>query len=231
MMTSGGNSSSSCPYSFFLKSIRSGPFSWTRSTPLTAVARSAANVSLDWDAPGPRPNLLSAGHAASTNRFRAPSAFGATSVAATSRPFARKRAVQLAPMTPVPMMATRRIGLVVMVSLLWIRWSDFGVGDAGEVALGEEQGLLVGAVEIGAVDRAGEIGEEHPAPFQIQGQADAFHQIGEQNLGVFAGAGRWIHGRAVDGIAARRVSAVGPVHQSVGDIEIEIDRLRQVVIE
>jgi hypothetical protein len=116
MITSGGNSSSSCRCSFFLKSIRSGPFSWTRSAPLTAVARSDSNVSLDWDAPGPRPNLLSAGHAASTNRFRAASASGATSVATTSRPFARKRAVQLAPMTPVPMTATRRMGLVVMVS-------------------------------------------------------------------------------------------------------------------
>jgi hypothetical protein len=37
IITSGGNSSSSCRYSFFLKSIRSGPFSWTRSAPLTAV--------------------------------------------------------------------------------------------------------------------------------------------------------------------------------------------------
>ena len=31
MITSGGSSSSSCRYSFCLKSIRSGPFSWTKS--------------------------------------------------------------------------------------------------------------------------------------------------------------------------------------------------------
>src|SRR5580704_6801882 len=170
MITSGGSSSSSCPYSFFLKSIRSGPFSWTKSAPLTTVARSDSNVSLDWDAPGPRPNLLSAGHAASTKRFRAVSASGATSVATTSRPFARKRAVQLAPMTPVPMTATRRMGLAVdMVSSPFGGFSDFSVGDASEVALGEEQGLLVGAVEIGAVDCAGEVGDEHPPAFHIQG--------------------------------------------------------------
>ena len=33
------------------------------------------------------------------------------SVAMTSRPFARNSAAQLAPITPVPMMATRRMGL------------------------------------------------------------------------------------------------------------------------
>jgi hypothetical protein len=117
MTTSGGNSSSSCPYSFFLKSIRSGPFSWTRSAPSTAAARSVLKVSLDWDALGERSSLLSAGQAASTKRFRAASAFGATSVATTSRPFARKSAVQLAPITPVPMMATRRIGRVQHVDI------------------------------------------------------------------------------------------------------------------
>src|SRR6202044_20100 len=108
------------------------------------------------------------------------------------------------PMTPVPMMATREWACWSWSVLLWMRRSDFGVGDAGEVALGEEQGLLVGAVEIGAVDRAGEVGDEHAPAFQVQGQADAFHQMGEENLWVFAVARRWIHRRAVYGIAARR---------------------------
>src|ERR1700677_1878167 len=156
MITSGGNSSSSCPYSFFLKSIRSGPFSWTRSTPLTAAARSALKVILDWDAPGERPSLLSDGHAASTKRFRAASAFGATSVATTSRPFARKRAVQLAPMTPVPMMATRRMGLLGGMDISTTkRCSDFGVGDAGEITLGVEEVALVLSIEISGIERPG----------------------------------------------------------------------------
>jgi hypothetical protein len=40
------------------------------------------------------------------------SAFGAGSVAMTSSPRARYSAAQLAPMTPVPTMAMRRIGLL-----------------------------------------------------------------------------------------------------------------------
>src|ERR1700689_4117763 len=113
MITSGGNRSSSCPYSAFLKSMRSGPFSWMRSAPTTAVSILGVNDNCDCDAPGARPRRLRAGHAASTNRFRAASAFGAISVATTSRPLARYSAAQLAPMTPVPMIVTRRMGWVV----------------------------------------------------------------------------------------------------------------------
>src|SRR6266566_4951578 len=48
-------------------------------------------------------------HAASMYRRRFASAFGAGSVATTLRPRARYRAAQLAPMTPVPTIATFRI--------------------------------------------------------------------------------------------------------------------------
>jgi hypothetical protein len=41
------------------------------------------------------------------------------------------------------------------------------VCNAGEVALGDEQSLLVGTVEIRAVDRAPEVGEEHPPAFEV----------------------------------------------------------------
>src|SRR6202035_5752403 len=84
-----------------------------RSAPLTAASILGVNDKLDSDAPGARPNLFRAGHAASTKRFRAASAFGAISVATTSRPLARYSAVQLAPMTPVPMIVMRRMGSVV----------------------------------------------------------------------------------------------------------------------
>ena len=112
IITSAGNSSSSCWYSFFLKSIRSGPFSWTRSADRTAAGRSFVNERRDCDAPAASPNRWSAGHAVFTKRLSDVSASGATSVATTSSPFARNSAVQLAPMTPVPMMAMRRMGLI-----------------------------------------------------------------------------------------------------------------------
>jgi hypothetical protein len=69
------------------------------------------NFKFDCDAPGESPNRSSAGQAVSTNFLSAASAFGAMSVATTSSPFARNSAVQLAPMTPVPMMAMRPMGL------------------------------------------------------------------------------------------------------------------------
>src|ERR1700733_8100783 len=92
--------------------MRSEPFSWMRSAPTTAASILGVNDNLDSDAPGARPNLFRAGHAASTNFLREASAFGAMSVATTSRPLARYSALQLAPMTPVPMIATRRMGLM-----------------------------------------------------------------------------------------------------------------------
>src|SRR5271166_5130015 len=101
---------------------------------------------------------------------------------------------------------------------------------AGEVALGEEQGLLVGAVEIGAVDRAGEVGDEHPVAFRIQGQADALHQVGKNDFGRLALARR-VEGRTAYAIAARRIPTVRPVERAGGLIDVQIDRLRQLVIK
>src|SRR5215475_11360233 len=63
------------------------------------------------DAPGDSPILVSAGQASSTYLRRFSSAFGAGSVAITSNPRARYCAAQLAPITPVPTIAIRRIGL------------------------------------------------------------------------------------------------------------------------
>ena len=76
------------------------------------------NFRFDCDAPGERPNRLSAGQAVSTNFLSAASAFGAMSVATTCSPLARNSALQLAPITPVPMMAMRRMGLVSVMSFL-----------------------------------------------------------------------------------------------------------------
>src|SRR5262245_26790192 len=74
------------------------------------------NIRFDGEAPGDRPSRLSAGQAVFTNFLSAASAFGAMSVATTCRPLARYSAVQLAPMTPVPTTAMRRMGLVSVMS-------------------------------------------------------------------------------------------------------------------
>src|SRR5262249_12064072 len=98
-----------------------GPFSWTRSTPATASVSTGLNLRLDCDAPGESPNRLSAGQALPTNFVSAASAFGAMSVATTCSPLARNSAVQLAPMTPVPTMATRLMSLLSAMPLLRLR--------------------------------------------------------------------------------------------------------------
>src|SRR3984893_7431998 len=225
MITSGGSSSSSCPYSLCLKSIRSGPFSWTRSAPESACARSAVNVRFDCDAPGERPNRLSAGQAVSTNFLSAASAFGAGSVATTCSPLARNSALQLAPITPGPMMAMRRMGLVSVMSFLRCVLLDFGIGDASEVALGVEEVALVLSIEIGGIDRTGEVGDEHPVAGNIEGDADPFHQVRDQNL-----RHRLVVDRcAIDGVAARRIAAVGPIQHAVRKIALATDGFRQLI--
>src|SRR5215469_13963628 len=226
MITSGGSSSSSWPYSFFLKSIRSGPFSWTRSTPPTACASAAVKFRFDCDAPEERPNRLSAGQAVSTNFLSAASAFGAMSVATTCSPLARNSAVQLAPITPVPMMAMRRMGLVSVITFLRCLL-DFGIGDAGEVALGVKEVALVLAVEIGGIDRTGQIRHEHPVAGNVEGDADSLHQVRDQDLRRRS----FVDRRAIDGVAARRIAAVGPIEHAIRQIELEIDGLRQVIEE
>src|SRR5262245_61178976 len=66
--------------------------------------------------------VVSNGQASSTYLRRFASAFGAGSVATTSKPRARYCAAQLAPITPVPTIAIRRTGLLndIYLFLLWI---------------------------------------------------------------------------------------------------------------
>src|SRR5712671_4520483 len=185
--------------------MRSGPFSWTRSASATACASAAVNFKSDCDAPGERPNRLSAGQVVSTNFLSEASAFGAMSVATTCSPLARNSAVQLAPMTPVPIMAMRRMGLVSVMSFL--RLLDFGIGDAGEIALGVKEVALVLSIEIGGIDRTGEVGDEHPVAGNVEGNANSLHQVRDQDLRHRL----FVDRRAIDGIAAWRIAAVGPI--------------------
>src|SRR5258705_2945385 len=105
------------------------------------------------------------------------------------------------------------------------------VRNAREVAHPDLQRSAVRAVEIGAVDRPSEIGDEHAAALRIERQADAFHQVIEHDLRRGAFTRRGVERRAVHRVAARRVPAVGPIqHASVG-IDIEIDWLGQLAVE
>ena len=56
---------------------------------------------------------------------------------------------------------------------------DFGVSDAGEIALAVEEIALVLSIEIGGIDRTGEVGDEHPVARNVEGDADALHQVGD----------------------------------------------------
>src|SRR6266566_9186912 len=82
------------------------------------------------DAPEDRPMFVRSGQASSTYLRKLASAFGAGSVATTSKPRARYCAAQLAPMTPVPTIAIRSIGLLydIIISPFWFIWFvDFSV--------------------------------------------------------------------------------------------------------
>src|SRR5262249_13689676 len=105
------------------------------------------------------------------------------------------------------------------------RFSDFGVGNAGEVALGVEEVALVLAVEIGGIDRAGEVGDEHAIAGDVERDPDALHQMRDHDLRVSLCVDR----RAIDRVATRRIAAVGPVEDAVRQIELEVDRFRQMI--
>src|SRR5580698_6839158 len=107
-----------------LKSGLSGPFSCTRSTSLSASLNLAVNDRRSFEAPENSPICSRAGHALSIYSRRFSSALGAGSVAITSRPRAKNNAAQLAPMTPVPTIAIRRIGFSEDISVSPLLFSD-----------------------------------------------------------------------------------------------------------
>src|SRR5262245_6468625 len=59
----------------------------------------------------------------------------------------------------------------------------------------------------------------------MERDADALHQMRDQDLRRRLCVDR----RAIDGVAARSIAAVGPVEDTVRQIELEVDRLRQVI--
>src|ERR1700722_20109347 len=53
----------------------------------------------------------------------------------------------------------------------------------------------------------------------------------EKDLRLLAIFGFSIHGRAVHSVATRRVPAVGPIQRPMNRIEVQIDRLRKIVLK
>src|SRR6266496_4803082 len=90
---------------------------------------SVVNVRRSRDAPLVRPMLVRSFHASSIYLRRLASAFGPGSVVMTSNPRARYSAAQLAPMTPAPTIAMRRIGLLydilIFLCVVWFEIQRF----------------------------------------------------------------------------------------------------------
>src|SRR5262249_6334616 len=80
-------------------------------------------------------------------------------------------------------------------------------------------------------ERAAEVRDEHATALHVEGNADALHKVGEEDLWRRSLACGRIQWRTVHGIPSRRVAAVGPVQETSLEIEIEIDRLRQPFVE
>jgi hypothetical protein len=96
---------------------------------------------------------------------------------------------------------------------------NLGVRDAGQVSFRPKHCLLVGPIEIRAIDGSTQVGQKHAAAFQIQGDTDSFLQMVENNLRFFPAISlRGIHGGAIHGVAAWWNAAVGPVDRSVGEV-------------
>jgi hypothetical protein len=105
-------------------------------------------------------------------------------------------------------------GIVVDAKTRHIYWTNMGVPNLDD-----------GSIEIGGIDRTGEVGDEHPIAGNIEGDADPFHQVRDQNLRHRLFVDRC----AIDGVAARRIAAIGPIQHAVRQIELEIDGFRQLI--
>ncbi|EJT85337.1 hypothetical protein PPS11_10568 [Pseudomonas putida S11] len=96
---------------------RSGALSWMKSASRTHSSMVATNFRRSCDAPGARPCFSNAGQALAMRLRKACSAPGAGSQATTSRPWARARATQPLPITPLPSAAKVLISVMkVMLS-------------------------------------------------------------------------------------------------------------------
>src|SRR5262249_16077730 len=86
------------------------------------------------------------------------------------------------------------------------------------------------SVEVRRVQRTGEIGHEHAVAGNVQGDADAFHQVRDHDLRLILSRLR-IDGRAVHRVAARGIAAIGPAEDAMVGIELEDYRFGKDVEE
>src|SRR5215813_13714503 len=116
---SGSRTASSRANKTRFNSSRSGALSWMNSAPATAASGWVLKLSAaQGGSAGSGDSRARLGHAVATNSRRKVSAPGVGSLAATVNPRARNTAVQLAPIVPVPIAATRRMLSPAIVCLL-----------------------------------------------------------------------------------------------------------------
>src|SRR5262249_43101216 len=135
-------------------------------------------------------------------------------------------AAQLAPITPVPTIAMRRMGLLYDISVFLC--VDFYVSNSGEIALRGEQHLLVGPVEFGAINGAAQIADKHSAPFESR----AIPIPSIKCVNKISGGGRLPDSESIAArltVFPRGGSPRSVQYQPLLQIEFEIDRLGQTI--
>src|SRR6516225_10304038 len=66
--------------------------------------------------------------------------------------------------------AVNGLGVGHVISLM--RLLDFGIDDAGEIALGVKEVALILSIEIRGINRTGEVSHKHPVARHVEGDAD-----------------------------------------------------------
>src|SRR5262245_37740484 len=124
-------------------------------------------------------------------------------------------------------LAPRSVAEMTVSESLW----NLGVGDPAEIALPEGEHRGFRAVEVRGVHRAAQVRHEHALVCRVERYADAFHQVPEHDFGRRAAVAAPVERSAIHRVAERRVAAVRPVEDPFRVIDLEIDRLRQAVVQ
>ena len=85
------------------------------------------------------------------------------------------------------------------------------------------------SVELGGIDRACEISDEYPVARNVERDTDSFHQMRDQNVRCVAWLSFNVDGGAIDRVTPRRIAAIGPVQDPVLEIQLEVNRFRQMI--
>jgi hypothetical protein len=119
-------------------------------------------------------------------------------------------------MTPVPMMAMRRMGMVCDMSLRQRRCQSGYPARVEEIA-------FTGSIEPRGLDRGRKV-----TNMRSFGTSSVMPILSMRRVTTISGSADLLSWRrAIDRVAARRVAAVHPVENPVLELELEVDRLRQ----